>query len=71
MTQESEAVPRTIPFPCCPKEKVVVYEEVRGRVSIRCPRCDKFAEFDFTRMVSRPAGPYRLITKKLVSPQKT
>ena len=45
-----------IPFPCCPKEKVMAYESSHGRVSLKCPRCGRFAIFDFAKMSAHLSG---------------
>ena len=41
-----------ISYPCCKKEKAVVYEGAHGRASYKCPHCGKFAVFDFDKMSS-------------------
>lgn len=41
-----------IPFPCCPKEKVMVYEGTSGETSVKCPNCGSYSLFDFKRMTS-------------------
>ena len=41
-----------ISFPCCSKEKVMAYESSHGRVSLKCPRCGRFAIFDFDKMMA-------------------
>lgn len=46
------AVKGMIPYPCCPKEKVIVYLDAHGQVSNKCPRCGKFARFDYDRMTA-------------------
>lgn len=48
----AEKLKGQIPFPCCSKEKVMAYESSRGRVSLKCPRCGRFAIFDFDEMVA-------------------
>lgn len=40
-------------FPCCEKEKIVVYEGATGHSSNKCPRCGKYAIFDFYEMTSK------------------
>lgn len=45
-----------IPFPCCSKEKAMAYESSHGRVSLKCPRCGRFAIFDFDEMIAHLAG---------------
>lgn len=39
-----------IAFPCCNKEKIMVYEDSTGHSSNKCPRCGKYALFDFDKM---------------------
>ena len=39
-----------ISFPCCKKEKIMVYEGSSGRCSIKCPRCSRYAIFDYDKM---------------------
>ena len=40
-----------ITFPCCPKEKLIVFKgSGKGGVSLRCPRCNRYVRFDFERM---------------------
>lgn len=52
----AEKLKGQIPFPCCPKEKAMAYESSHGRASYKCPRCGKFATFDFDKMVAYPSG---------------
>ncbi len=53
------AVKGMIPYPCCPKETVVVFMNAHGQVSIKCPRCGKFARFDYDRMSATAFRAYR------------
>ena len=48
-----------IPFPCCKKEKIIVYVGTEGKSSNKCPKCGKYAVFDFDKMVSRPTDAAR------------
>ena len=41
-----------ISYPCCPGETVMVYQNAHGQVSNKCPRCGKFARFDYDRMTA-------------------
>ena len=41
-----------ISYPCCPKETVMVYRDAHGQASNKCPRCGKFARFDYDRMTA-------------------
>lgn len=49
----SKPIKGIIPFPCCPKEKVLVYEGTYGLTSNKCPRCGKFALFDLSVLNSK------------------
>ena len=53
-----------IEYPCCKKEKVLVYDDCRGHVSNKCPRCGKYAVFDFCAMTAEPQSPVRGATSK-------
>jgi hypothetical protein len=53
-----------IKFPCCKKEKIIVYEGAEGRSSNKCPRCGKYALFDFDKMTSEPAEVARGVSHK-------
>lgn len=46
-------------YPCCEKEKVLVYEDSTGHSSIKCPRCGKYAIFDFDHMKAVPTDAAR------------
>ena len=59
MNGKRHIVRGVIHFPCHIKEKVLVYEDARGCCSMRCPRCDRFALFDFDYMKSQPIGAAR------------
>lgn len=48
----AEKLKGQIPFPCCPKEKAMVYENSHGQVSLKCPRCGRFAILDFDEMIA-------------------
>ena len=52
----AEKLKGKISFPCCPKEKAMAYESSHGRASYKCPRCGKFATFDFDKMVAYLSG---------------
>lgn len=54
-----------IQYPCCPKEKVMVGREATGQVSQKCPRCGKFAIFDYKEMKAYPSEPVRGATQQL------
>ena len=41
-----------ISFPCCQKEKIIVYEGSSGKCSIKCPRCGHYAVFDYNEMTA-------------------
>lgn len=43
-----------IPYPCCPKEKVVMFPGAHGRTSIKCPNCGKYALFDYDNLTAKP-----------------
>ncbi len=43
-----------IPYPCCPKEKVVVFPGAHGCTSIKCPNCGKYALFDYDNLTAKP-----------------
>lgn len=53
-TSSAEKLKGYISYPCCEKEKIMVWESCHGKVSSKCPRCGKFAIFDFDKMVSYP-----------------
>ena len=43
-----------IPYPCCLKEKVVVFPGAHGCSSIKCPNCGKYALFDYDNLTAKP-----------------
>lgn len=43
-----------IPYPCCPKEKVVMFPGAHGCASIKCPNCGKYALFDYDNLTAKP-----------------
>ena len=43
-------------FLAVPREKAMAYESSHGRVSLKCPRCGRFAIFDFDEMIAHLAG---------------
>lgn len=51
----AEKIKGQIPYPCCPKEKAMAFDSSHGRASYKCPRCGKFAIFDFDEMEAYPA----------------
>lgn len=57
-----EKLKGAISFPCCRKEKKMVYAGARGRVSDKCPRCGKTSLFDLEKMTSRRCKPVRFAT---------
>lgn len=59
MTNTAEKIKGQIPYPCCPKEKAMAFDSSHGRASYKCPRCGKFAIFDFDEMKAYPAQPAR------------
>ena len=61
------AVKGMIPYPCCPKETVMVYLNAHGQVSNKCPRCGKFARFDYDRMTATAVKAYRGASQKYKS----
>lgn len=54
-----------ISFPCCTKEKIMVYESSSGRSSIKCPNCRRYAIFDYDTMESVPGKTIRGASHKL------
>lgn len=48
-----------IPFPCCPRENVIVFMNTHGPASIKCPRCGRFAIFDYDRMTATAMRAFR------------
>ena len=43
-----------IPYPCCPKEKVVIFPGAHGCASNKCPNCGKYALFDYDNLTAKP-----------------
>lgn len=43
-----------IPYPCCGKEKAMVFDSAHGQASYKCPKCGRFATFDFDSMTAMP-----------------
>ena len=58
----TERLKGIILFPCCHREKVLVYELSRGRTSNKCPRCGEYAIFDYDHMTAERATAKRSIT---------
>ena len=52
-----------IPYPCCPKERVMVFRGAHGRVSNKCPRCGRFARFDYDLMTASEVRAVRGATR--------
>ena len=48
-----------IPYPCCPTESVVVFADAHGRSSVKCPKCSRFAVFDYDKMCADQGRPCR------------
>ena len=61
----AEKMKGMIPFPCCRGEKVIAYESSSGRSSNKCPRCGKFALFDYDVMMAVPSSAARGAAHKL------
>ncbi len=61
----AEKMKGMIPFPCCRGEKVIAYESSSGRSSNKCPRCGKFALFDYDAMMAVPSSAARGAAHKL------
>ena len=61
----AEKMKGMIPFPCCRGEKVIAYESSSGRSSNKCPRCGKFALFDYDAMMAVPSIAARGAVHKL------
>lgn len=62
---QPEHIKGMIPFPCCPHEKILVYEGSKGCTSNKCPRCGKMAVFNFDHMTAAAAAPIRGAVHKL------
>lgn len=54
-----------IPFPCCNTEKQLFEKGARGRISCKCPRCKRYAIFDFDKGESYVAAAARGAVHKL------
>lgn len=54
---EALKITGTIEFPCCKKQKKVLYGHPSGIVSDICPRCRKPAMFDLDNRVSWSTTP--------------
>lgn len=54
-----------IAFPCCEKEKIIVYEGSSGKCSIKCPHCGRYAIFDYDKMSAVPSKTLRGVIQKL------
>ena len=70
MYEYNNNVQGVIEFPCHSKDKVIVYEGTSGRCSLRCPSCDKFAEFNFDTMSSKESKPLRGAVHKITKQNK-
>lgn len=55
----AEGLKGMIPYPCCPKEKIMPYASARGIISNKCPKCGKFAMFNLDTMKSWQTEPQR------------
>ena len=60
----SESSGVTIPYPCCPKEKAVVFPGAHGCASYKCPNCGKYAVFDYDSLTSKPGKVCRGASKR-------
>ena len=58
---------QAIPFPCCPKEKVMVYPGAHGRTSVKCPNCGKYILIDVDEKTAELNGACRGASKRLTS----
>ncbi|WP_337366560.1 hypothetical protein [Phascolarctobacterium sp.] len=54
-----------ISFPCCEKEKTIVYDGTSGMVSIKCPNCGHYAIFDYDSMTAVPGKTIKGAAHKL------
>ena len=63
-TGPSESSGVTIPYPCCPKEKAVVFPGAHGCASYKCPNCGKYAVFDYDSLTSKPGKVCRGASKR-------
>ena len=53
-----------IPYPCCPREKVVVFPGTHGSASVKCPNCGKYALFDYDSLTAQPGKTCRGALKR-------
>lgn len=63
-TEGSDSDVVTIPYPCCPKEKAVVFPGAHGCASYKCPNCGKYAVFDYDSLTSKPGNVCRGASKR-------
>lgn len=63
-SNQPDQIKGVILFPCCPKEKIIVYAGSSGRTSNKCPQCKKMAEFDLDQMKADAASPMRGVVHK-------
>ncbi len=63
-TGPSESSGVTSPYPCCPKEKAVVFPGAHGCASYKCPNCGKYAVFDYDSLTSKPGKVCRGASKR-------
>ena len=54
-----------IPYPCCPKEKAVVFPGTHGCASYKCPNCGKYAVFDYDSLTAKPGISCRGASRRL------
>lgn len=54
-----------IPYPCCPKEKVVAFPGTHGCTSVKCPNCGKYAVFDYDSLTAKPGISCRGASRRL------
>lgn len=59
MPDKDDQLKGMIPYPCCPKEKGMVYKNTHGFASYKCPRCGRFALFDFDHMMAYEGSAYK------------
>ena len=62
--KEKKSSGTAIPFPCCPKEKVVVYPGIKGSASSKCPNCGKYALFNYDNLTATPGEVCRGASKR-------
>lgn len=60
-----------ISYPCCPKEKAMVWSSCHGRASYKCPKCGRFAMFDFDAMTAVQTNAARGVVSKMNNSQRT